>query len=403
MTETVPVGSMRLYDNAVPDVPAGVYRVRSSLDITADGSTLEAPPAHEAFLQVDGPRFTLSPADVAAVHPPPGSIGAFGERLPHIALTRRTLPWERRFDDVTPWLVLLVVREDEATVLPPQPLRAAVGEDHFALLAAAGSIEGDGPPVSVLLATDAMTQSALLPMRRDAQLLAHVRQVNLADSELAMGDDDGWFAVVVANRLPTTAGAYRACLVSLECREWLLMASAVTPTPLVVLYQWAFEVGQGGLFEVLARQLSVGALELPGDRPPTMARVDHDGLAAASTYRGPLRATRQSPVHPGKPGDLGPEAAAELGRLLGAADGRFLQDVYGWHRDADLADLGAITAAARRQPPPSATAALRRMPANPRVPRAVQTPLASSVVLDDGTPQPGLAVHEGTPRPEVPQ
>src|SRR5215217_2578656 len=127
MTETVPVGSMRLYDSAVPDVPAGVYRVRSSLDITA-GGTLEAPPAHDAYLEVDGPRFTLSPADVAAVHPPPGSIGAFGERLPHIALTRRTLPWERRFDDGTPWLVLLVVRDEEATVLPPQLLRTAVGD-----------------------------------------------------------------------------------------------------------------------------------------------------------------------------------------------------------------------------------------------------------------------------------
>ncbi len=353
MTETVPVGSIRLYDSVAPDVVAGVYRVRSTLDIAAGGDTLAPPAAHDAYLQVDGPRFALSPADIAAVHPAPGSVGAFGQRLPHMALTRRTLPWERRFADGTPWLALLVVRAEEATLVDPQPLRLAVGEQHFATLAAAGAIDGDGdgPAVRVLLAHDAITQQSLLPKRRDLNLLAHVRQVNLADSDLAMGDDDGFFAVVVANRLPTIAGPYTACLVSLEGREILLSASAATPTPLVVLHSWAFEVGAGGLFEVLARGLDVDSLRLPsatprGEPAVRLPRVDHDGAARPVTYRGPLRPAPVDPDAPVPAGDLGREAAAELGRLLGAADGRFLSDVVAWHRDLDRSEVAAATVAA---------------------------------------------------------
>src|SRR5262249_42183838 len=49
-----------------------------------------------------------------------------------------------------------------------------------------------------------------------------VREVDIQDTELAGGDDDGWMAVVLANRLPVfdTANGkpvrYLACLVSLE-------------------------------------------------------------------------------------------------------------------------------------------------------------------------------------------
>lgn len=387
MTETVAVGSIRLHDSVIPDVAAGVYRVRSSLDLTSGGAALAAPPVHDAFLEVDGPRFTLSPTDVAAVHPAPGSIGAFGQRLPHLALTRRTLPWERRFDDGTPWLVLLVVRPDEASLLDPQPLRQAVGEQHFATLAAAGAIDGDGPQVRVLLASDPITQAELLPVKRDVGLLTHVRQVNVADTELALGDDDGWFAVVVANRLPTQPGSYLACLVSLEKREALLSASAATPTPLVVLHSWEFEVGEGGLFEVIARGLDVDALTLPAavartsDPPVRLQRVDHEGGSHTVTYRGPLRAAPVDPDGPREPDDAGREAAAELGRLLGGADGRFLQDVVAWHRALDRAEVAAVTSAATGGPGPAqrrsaaqaARRGLGRRPADPaRVPRSVR-------------------------------
>jgi hypothetical protein len=342
---------------------------------------------------VDGPRFVLSSADVAAVHPPAGSVGAFGERLPHIALSRRTLPWERRFDDGTPWLALLVVREEEATVLPPQPLRTAVGDALFDVLAAEGAIGGDGPLVSVLLAESAITQAALLPRRRELSLLSHVRQVNLADSELAGADDDGWFAVVVANRLPTLSGKYRACLVSLEGREGLLEHSTTVPVPLVVLHHWGFEVGSGGVFEVLARQLDVGTLRLAGaaagsvDPPVPLVRQLRDGTQTTVPYLGPLRERPAAGIGSQAQENVGLEVAAELGRLLGTADGHFLHDVVGWHRTQDRLDVAAASAlpdqadsgaplrvrAARAGS--TARTRLRRRVADPwRVPPAVRPP-----------------------------
>jgi hypothetical protein len=49
-----------------------------------------------------------------------------------------------------------------------------------------------------------------------------VRRVNTEDKELLGQDKDGWFSVVVGNRLPVSGKKYIACLVSLEGREDLL-------------------------------------------------------------------------------------------------------------------------------------------------------------------------------------
>jgi hypothetical protein len=65
----------------------------------------------------------------------------------------------------------------------------------------------------------------IMPTRKDVPLLAHAREVDINDTELMMGDDDGFLAVVIANRLPLAGRApdgsevpvtYHACLVSLE-------------------------------------------------------------------------------------------------------------------------------------------------------------------------------------------
>ncbi len=61
----------------------------------------------------------------------------------------------------------------------------------------------------------------IFPCKEDLDLLAHVREVDVKDTELANGDDDGWLAVVLANRLPVFDSLnqkpvrYMACLVNL--------------------------------------------------------------------------------------------------------------------------------------------------------------------------------------------
>ena len=55
----------------------------------------------------------------------------------------------------------------------------------------------------------------MFPTKDELPLLSHVRRVDLNDTELALGDDDGWMAVVLSNRLPQPGVRYQACLISL--------------------------------------------------------------------------------------------------------------------------------------------------------------------------------------------
>ena len=65
-------------------------------------------------IQVNGPQVALNESDIGGVYPAPGSTESPEDFLPHIALTRRTLPWERSGPDGTkPWLALLLVKNSE--------------------------------------------------------------------------------------------------------------------------------------------------------------------------------------------------------------------------------------------------------------------------------------------------
>ncbi|SCG55126.1 hypothetical protein GA0070609_3010 [Micromonospora echinaurantiaca] len=346
MTETpVAPGSIRLHDKVTPTLTAGIYRFRSKLDVTGTGTAGGSPPEHLTHVQVSAPRLALDASEVTGHHPPRDAVGAFGDRLPHVVLGRRTLPWERRFTDGTPWLALLVVRADEASLVTG-PLRTTIGETAFTRLNGIEPVDANRAVVG-LRAKDLATFRALLPSRDDVRLLTHVRQVNVADTALAGSDDDGWFAVVTANRLPlggTTPTKYTACLVSLEGREDAWASNLTSPPTLIVLASWPFVTSSaGGTFEHVAAHLDLGAFGAPPAGQPPL--VDADGaLALAGTrrdgspttvgYRSPLLGAAPDPL-PAGPDDVTGDAAFELGRLLAAADGRFIREVVAWHRAAD--------------------------------------------------------------------
>jgi hypothetical protein len=352
-TPTVGVGSIRLHDSAVPDLVAGTYRLRAGIDVddVTHGTSLASPPEGSGVVQAAAPRFVLDRTEVVSSHPPASGTGAFGDRLPHVALGRRTLPWERRSADGRPWLALLVLRADEAE-LAPGALRAGLGPAVVAALEAAEPIEGD-PTVTLLRVHDLGVFRAVLPRREEVRLLTHLRQVNIADTALARGDDDGWFAVVTANRLPLAGPdgtEFVAVLVSLEGREDVFdVPDGSTPPPLVALLSWAFtSTGAGGTFERLLAEAdaapfgtpAAGMAPLTAEGAVTLARTLRDGTPATATYRGPLLGTASGPSS--GEGDVSLAAARELGRLLAAADGRFLRDVVDWHRAADAAERTAV-------------------------------------------------------------
>lgn len=218
------IGEMVLYDYIRPALLAGEYRMRVSTDVTISG-TPQPLPGEDFFFDVEGPRFALAPSEVAGVFPPRGGHGPFDSALPHVALGRRTLPWERALGDAYtagpgetpyPFLALVLLETAECTLKRNMPLTDIVPADVYQRLGRPQGVRCDA------VEADADLLHAILPMPDELRLLTHVRQVNVDDRELAAGDSDGYFAVVMGNRIPAAGKAYTACLVSVEERTDLL-------------------------------------------------------------------------------------------------------------------------------------------------------------------------------------
>jgi hypothetical protein len=345
------IGSMQLFDAVQPAIDAGLYAVSSTVVVTAaPGQPPVASPGldralHRDFVLVGGTGLNIQPTEVLACHPPRNGTGQYGANLPHVVLARRTLPWERSAPDGAPWLALLVFAAGEVN-FSSMSLSAAVGP------AAAAEFEADEPgasgtAVDVVSALNAGVLAGVLPSTFELSLLSHVRRVNTADTTLDMNDDDGWLAVVVANRLPLGGPApvhYHACLVSLEHRNDLFSGGQpvlAANTNLLLLYRWDFITDVGGTFGELAEDLDTGVLDQPAENGPddkgrtSIVHILRDGTQQQSTYRGPF--TVSADALPDDDADVSYDAAYELGRLLGAADGPFTRDVVAWHRDAAIA------------------------------------------------------------------
>lgn len=226
------VGEMILYDYIKPPLLDGQYQMHVETDVVIPKISNDPQPlnARDAFFNIEGPRFSLLPTEVASVVPPRNSHGAFDSALPHIALGRRTLPWERALaqtlvqsSDGTPypWLALVLFQEGEYTLKTNQLLEDVVPADVFARLGSPQNVHCDA------VEADESLLRSILPMPSELQLLTHVRQVNVDDRELASGDSDGFFAVVMTNRIPEPGVKHRVCLVSVEERTDLLPTSDV--------------------------------------------------------------------------------------------------------------------------------------------------------------------------------
>lgn len=408
MADPVPParGEMRLYDAMDLPLAMGRHRVTTRVDASFPGGAGSV--ASERQFDVGGPRFALAPDEIASVIPPRNASGAFAGTLPQVVLGRRTLPWERSLGapagsgappgpgdppaiaGEAPWLALLVFSEPELTLLERVPLEQIVPDDVFTRLGRPAGVVCDA------IEADTSLLAGILPSREELALLAHVRQVNVEDRALAGRDPDGWFAVVVANRLPAPGSRSHAVLVSLEQRTDVVPAApppfveattqpgrggllgqigtlpgglrasgfdvpaSVPPvrTRLVALHHWAFDVAAGGTFRERMQALDVGlAGDLrAADGPPLtdtghLPLELHDRAGGVETvwYRGPLvsRPLTRDPLGPYHSADqarrVSPEtgaedvsyaAAFEVGRLLAAADARLAQELMRWRRSA---------------------------------------------------------------------
>ena len=201
-------GFFELYPAARPALPAGLYTATSHQD-------LKAAPPHGASgnihvddtqfrIHIDAPRYLLPPDQILSTFPPAGSQGDWRERLPQIVLKRRTLPWERNPDPASPpstappWLALVVLADGEGRLSQDVDVSECVTDDVDL------GPDADVPKGKYLEVTETVVKR-VFPCRDELDLLCHVRKVDLADTELALGDDDGYLAVVLSSRLPQPA------------------------------------------------------------------------------------------------------------------------------------------------------------------------------------------------------
>lgn len=229
-------GHFVLHTSVMPTLTAGRYQ------LVSEQSGLPFTVASEhTHVTVASPRYALPPEQILSTFPPANAQGAFGDRLPQIVLKRRTLPWERNPAGVsapspTPWLALVVVAEGEAELSTATPVAECVTAGTALLDPSDRDVEQ-----GLYLAVTETVLNKVFPCEEDLALLTHVREVDVSDTELANGDDDGWLAVVLANRLPVSDQAngkavrYMACLVNVEGQ----LGALPTPQPFVEDFAFA--------------------------------------------------------------------------------------------------------------------------------------------------------------------
>ncbi len=287
-------GHFILHSNVMPPVTAGRYEfVTEQVDLP-----FGVEPEH-THVQIAAPRYTMPTDQILSSFPPANAEGAFGDRLPQIVLKRRTLPWERNpagqvQPSETPWLALVVVAEGEAQLSTATAV-------HDCVTAGTTLLDPDDKDVEqgLYLAVTETVVKKIFPCKDDLPLLAHVREVDVNDTELANGDDDGWLAVVLANRLPVFDDAtgqsvrYMACLVNLEGQLEAL------PKPLPPVVSFEFVLAQdwrvlasadprGGPDVQVLGNAQLGNVVLPaaaglqGQRPPAAAGAAFAAAGAAA-------------------------------------------------------------------------------------------------------------------------
>jgi len=276
-------------DGFEPSLRAGRYAVEATqrLEISSEKEPIEFPADKTVY--VSAPRFALGPGEIYSVYPPEGQSGSFHAALPHIVLTRKTLPWERTIDGVRteddirpPWMALLTLDDDEIAERQIQITTVPLHEfyqpqvDRFPDRGAAvrppaivsepgervGAAGADGDQCLVARMPAALLRD-IGPALDELRFLAHARQVGTEGKDVADAVGDGWLAVVVGNRRPRPGIRNHGLLVSLEGFGGILKqqrADNLTAKPaewvqLAVLHHWTY-VSEGHTFRELLNGLT---------------------------------------------------------------------------------------------------------------------------------------------------
>ncbi|WP_347557372.1 hypothetical protein [Robbsia sp. KACC 23696] len=389
-------------DRQRPILPAGKHTITVTQDIVPPSG----PHPVESFmraqtLRVDGPRYTLNPTLVHAVHPPVGHQSDYTDTLPHIVLTDCTLPWQRFaqstecaaqsahtsappvLDDRKTWLALLVLPMEDAPPLVTSPIKARFPDARES---------GELTEIAVSRAVF----DAALPDWHDLDTFVHVRHVGITEKPSVEGDTAAArFSVVLASQVPRIAGRHVAHLVSLEDVDLRDRSLPGTDVHLISLFHWEFTHLAGRTDTPLGTlmHLDIGPLALPVRTPDghdtaekamvkwalaqgycALNHVMRGPLNTVSWYRGPLQSSKRiDPMLNPKTAfalnsdsllrydpaigmfDVSLAAAWQLGRMAAMNDAAFSATLLRWRqtvsreaqrkRLAPMAEISDVSAA----------------------------------------------------------
>lgn len=264
-------------------------KVRDGDDISGEASLT---------IRVKGPQNVLPKGSVVATFPADVSSGKYYAALPHITMSRGTLPWERMPASggavPRPWMVLLILDEDEmkhAEVLAATASKLPSEIDH--------ADTAKDAKVS-FLKLDAAVVASHFPELDDLPWLAHVRHI-------APGGQNNETSTIIAARLPTPGKQNHAFLLSVENRYGAKHVThhGAAKLSFAILHQWSFVCEaehRHGFAELLSKRdgnaivpkpfaLSGGTAETADIFAAGYVPVEHrlrNGTQSVAWYHGPL-------------------------------------------------------------------------------------------------------------------
>jgi hypothetical protein len=290
-------GTIKIVEHHLPPLLAGEYAVTITQDLSNDDckdpaapSYVNEHPSRTRRFAIAGPRFTLDPADLNAVFPPPDNRGEYKNSLAHVVLNGRTLPWVRSPSGVssgTTWLAVLLFEESDpaplvkamriADLLGDPANRVASYGDAYRLGGGRFATDYGETLNDPCQAIDVplVLFNKIAPSLDDLAWLAHSRTVNAAAKA---GQTTGLvdLGVVIGNRLPQSGTRCTAHLVSFErmadflpsgpdyVSKPILFAdgTAATTIRLASLAHWSFtSIDPKESFQGYLEHVSVGALQ----------------------------------------------------------------------------------------------------------------------------------------------
>ncbi len=274
----------------LPGLQAGRANLQATLDITLTASSLTDHFASEMTVEISGPRFIFSPAEIYAVFPPRDSFGEWDNVLPHVELTPSTLPWQRQSgasDRTVPWLALILLHEDEWTDPSKVDAKKMAWQDLRVQLGLPAEVTDDPPeagqsfpPVQALrIEQTFLTQ--IMPTANDLRWLTHVRVGGDAQGQ------DVERAIVVCNRMPRQGARAAVHLISLEQRlnsdgSFNFNPASDGKVSLLSIHAWQFACPADEQFKVSDKALS----RLDEPLRSTVERQFPPGEARDMLYRG---------------------------------------------------------------------------------------------------------------------